>query len=92
MATLKLTISGVTGTRTIDDAKATALANILFDALVATTWPAGVPLPTTPQDRLQAVADAIAIELRDTAREWKRRRLQESHIAADIAELAAIDV
>lgn len=92
MATLKLTISSISGTRTIDDAKATVIANLLFDALVAPTWPEGTPLPTGAQTRLQLVVDALSLELRDIARTQRRHALEIEHRVADATELAAIDV
>jgi hypothetical protein len=92
MAQLRLTINGVTGSRAIDDAKAQALANILYDNAVLPNWPEGTPLPTTAQGRLQAVVDYLAVEIRDMARGYRRRSLREAAEAAESAELGAIDV
>lgn len=90
MAQLRITISGVTVPVTIDDAKATVIANLFFDAEVVPNWPEGVPLPTTPQERLQAVTNRVAIQMRDVARGQKRHKLRTAHEAQVEAEMAAI--
>ena len=90
MAQLRLTIGPITGTRTIDDAKATSIANIFYEAEVVPNWPAGTPLPSTQAERLQAVADRLAVLMRDVARGYRRRQLQVEQEEANRIELEAI--
>jgi hypothetical protein len=92
MAQIRVTISGVTATRTIDDAKATAVANAIYAGVILPGWDMTKPLPVTAQDRLQALVDWLALDMRDTARTARQRELQAEHATADLAELAAIDV
>jgi hypothetical protein len=87
-----MTIGPVTATRVVDDAKATAIANLFYDAEVVPNWPAGTPLPSTAQERLQAVVDRLAINMRDVARGQQRHVMRAEHEAAVVAAMSGIDV
>lgn len=92
MATLRLTIGGLTGTRTIEDAKATAVVTLIFDRVVLPSLKPGQPVPTTPAEKLQAVVDWMAFAMRDAARQARRGELAVEHEAATTTELVSIDV
>lgn len=90
MATLRLTISGVSGTRSMNDAKAQALANLIYNYAVLPNWPADKPLPATAADRLQAVVDWLGGDLVRTAQDFRRRELALQHAEADAADIASL--
>lgn len=92
MAQLRMTINGVTASRAIDDAKAAVVAELFYKDFVLPNWPDGTPLPSTPQEKLQAVVDGLALHMRDLARGYRRRELEQEREQADKAELAGIDV
>lgn len=92
MAQLRMTINGVTASRAIDDAKAAVIAELFYKDFVLPNWPADKALPTTPQDKLQTVVDHLALHMRDLARGFRRRELEQEREQAEQEELAGIDV
>jgi hypothetical protein len=92
MALLRITIGNVTASKTIDDTKATAVTTAIYNNIVLPGWREGVPLPNTAQERLQAVVEWLALDMRDTARDVRRRELEALHRVDDATELSAIDV
>lgn len=92
MATLRMVINGVTATRTIDDARAQNIVTLIYEHQVLPEWREDVPVPNTPQARLQAVVDWLALFMRDSARRYRRSELLAAQDAANRIELDAIDV
>lgn len=92
MANLRLTIGGVVGARQIDDARAASIADLYYAAVVAPGWPTDTPLPATPQEKLQAVVDAVAKHMLETVREHKRRALRAANEDAERAEVRGISL
>lgn len=92
MAQLRMTINGVSASRAIDDAKAAAISELFYKGFVVPNWPADKPLPATPQEKLQAVVDGLALHMRDLARGYRRREIEQEREQAEKDELAGIDV
>jgi hypothetical protein len=92
MGQLRITIGAVSGTRTVNDAKLQEIATIIYEKGVLPGWPEGTPLPANAQERLQAVVDFIALEIREIARGYKRREIDIADYEAKQVALAEIDV
>src|SRR5215204_2689882 len=96
MGNLSLNVGNTTVSRSSDNADLLAVANVIYDYYVLPNLhlqnPQTDKLPSSPQEKLQAVVDWTALHLRDLAREAKRRELSLQRAAEDAAEVAALDL
>jgi hypothetical protein len=92
MGTLSLKIGNAEASRTVDNANMQAVAELIYNYHVLPYWDPSTPQPDTQAKKLQAVADWLALHLRDLAREAKRRELAVQRDESDADAIAGIDI